>query len=112
MDMPKTKPVFLCNSQEMSPTDEVLDRGGLDNTTRNTRTSETRRSQFTHNSPPDGGWGWVVTFSAFFIGLILDGISYSFGLFFKELYTYFNESRSLTSWIISTLNGTYLSIGE
>ena len=62
--------------------------------------------------PPDGGWGWVVTFSAFIVGVILDGISFSFGLFFKELYIYFNESRSLTSWIISVLNGTYLSIGE
>lgn len=61
--------------------------------------------------PPDGGWGWVVTFSAFMVGVILDGISFSFGLFFKELYVYFNESKSVTSWIISVLNGTYLGIG-
>ena len=63
-------------------------------------------------SPPDGGWGWVVTFSAFTVAFILDGIAYSFGLFFKEIYTYFNESKSLTSLVISCLNGTYLSTGE
>ena len=62
--------------------------------------------------PPDGGWGWVVTFSAFMVGLILDGVSFSFGIYFKELYVYFNESKGLTSWIISVLNGTYLSIGK
>ena len=46
------------------------------------------------------------------VGVILDGISFSFGLFFKELYVHFNESKSLTSWIISVLNGTYLGIGK
>ena len=70
------------------------------------------RTQSCLDDPPDGGWGWVVTFSAFMVGLILDGISFSFGLFFKELYVYFNESKSLTSWIISVLNGTYLGIGK
>lgn len=64
------------------------------------------------DDPPDGGWGWVVTFSAFNVGLILDGIAFSFGLFFKELYVYFNESKGLTSWIISVLIGTYLGIGK
>ena len=70
------------------------------------------RTQSCLDDPPDGGWGWVVTFSAFMVGLILDGISFSFGLFFKELYVYFNESKSVTSWIISVLNGTYLGIGR
>ena len=70
------------------------------------------RTQSCLDDPPDGGWGWVVTFSAFMVGLILDGISFSFGLFFKELYVYFNESKSVTSWIISVLNGTYLGIGK
>ncbi|XP_045164709.1 monocarboxylate transporter 3-like [Mercenaria mercenaria] len=60
---------------------------------------------------PDGGWGWVVTFVAFMIGLILDGISFSFGILFKHLLVYFNESKSLTSWIISVFNGIYPGIG-
>lgn len=69
------------------------------------------RTRHCLQDPPDGGWGWVVTFSAFMVGLILDGVSFSFGIYFKELYVYFNESKGLTSWIISVLNGTYLSIG-
>ncbi|XP_045207943.2 monocarboxylate transporter 3-like [Mercenaria mercenaria] len=64
-----------------------------------------------YDNAPDGGWGWVVTFAAFMVGVILDGISFSFGIFFKELLVYFKESKSLTSWIISVLNGTYLGIG-
>ena len=66
----------------------------------------------TLQDPPDGGWAWVVTFSAFIVGVILDGISFSFGILFIQLLAHFDESRSLTSWIISVLNGTYLGIGK
>ena len=66
----------------------------------------------TLQDPPDGGWGWVVTFSAFIVGLILDGISFSFGILFVHLLPHFKGSRSLTSWIGSVLNGTYLGIGK
>jgi hypothetical protein len=72
---------------------------------------ELERGTSCYDNAPDGGWGWVVTFAAFMVGVILDGISFSFGLFFKELLLHFNESKSLTSWIISVLNGTYLGIG-
>ncbi|XP_052782946.1 monocarboxylate transporter 12-like [Mya arenaria] len=64
-----------------------------------------------YDNAPDGGWGWAVTFAAFMVGVILDGISFSFGIFYRELLQYFEESKSLTSWIISVLNGTYLGIG-
>ncbi|WAR07480.1 MOT12-like protein [Mya arenaria] len=60
---------------------------------------------------PDGGWGWVVTFAALCTTFIVDGISFSFGVFYIELLDYFGESRSLTSWIISVLNGTYHLVG-
>ena len=62
--------------------------------------------------PPDGGWGWLVTFSAFSIAIIVDGISFTFGILFIELLDYYEESKSLTSWVISVMNGTYLSIGK
>lgn len=65
-----------------------------------------------YDNAPDGGWGWVVTFAAFMVGVILDGISFSFGLFFKELLVHFNASKSLTSWVSSAFNGTYLGIGK
>lgn len=81
-----------------------------DNKIKNEKTVE--RATSCYDNAPDGGWGWVVTFAAFMVGLILDGISFSFGLFFKELLAHFNESKSLTSWIISVLNGTYLGIGK
>ncbi|XP_052782944.1 monocarboxylate transporter 9-like [Mya arenaria] len=64
-----------------------------------------------YDNAPDGGWGWVVTFAAFMVGLILDGITHLFGIFYRELLQYFQESKSLTYWIFSVLNGTYLGIG-
>ena len=71
-----------------------------------------QRRKSCHDNAPNGGWGWMVTFSGFMASLILDGISYSFGIFFPELLDYFNDSRTLTSLIISVFNGTYLGIGE
>lgn len=62
--------------------------------------------------PPDGGWGWVVTFSSFMIGVIVDGICFTFGFFFIEFQTYFGSNKSVTSLINSVLNGTYLTIGK
>ncbi|KAL4228587.1 Mct1p [Mactra antiquata] len=75
------------------------------------RPSPPARAVSCYDNAPDGGWGWVVTFAAFMVGVILDGISFSFGLFFKELLIHFNESKSLTSWVSSVFNGTYLGIG-
>ena len=63
------------------------------------------------HEPLDGGWGWVITFSAFIINAIVDGIIYSFGIFFKDIYEYFDSSKSLTSWIVSVLTGVILSSG-
>ena len=62
--------------------------------------------------PPDGDWGWVVTFSSFMVGLVVDGICFTFGFFFLEFQTYFGSNKSVTSLINSTLNGTYLTIGK
>ena len=73
---------------------------------------ELSRTTSCYDNAPDGGWGWAVTFAAFMVSVILDGISFSFGIFYKELLIHFNESKSLTSWIISVMNGTYLGIGE
>ncbi|XP_058066249.1 uncharacterized protein LOC131215870 [Anopheles bellator] len=48
---------------------------------------------------PDGGFGWVVVFSSFMISLIMDGVSFSFGLIYIELLAYFGESKAKTAWI-------------
>ena len=62
--------------------------------------------------PPDGGWGWVITLSSFVIGMIVDGIAFTFGIFFSEFQNYFGANKSTTSSINSVLTGTYLSIGK
>ncbi|XP_045114270.1 uncharacterized protein LOC123506341 isoform X2 [Portunus trituberculatus] len=48
---------------------------------------------------PDGGWGWVIVAASFMVHCIADGITMSFGVFFVELLNYFNEGKSLTSWV-------------
>ena len=61
---------------------------------------------------PDGGWGWVILFSSFAISMLVDGVCFSFGIFFDEFRSEFQASKAETSWIGSVLNGTYLAVGE
>ncbi|XP_014673972.1 PREDICTED: uncharacterized protein LOC106814187 [Priapulus caudatus] len=61
--------------------------------------------------PPDGGWGWMVVLAAFFIHVIADGITYSFGVYLIEFIDYFDSSRSATSLIASILVGVTLGSG-
>lgn len=62
-------------------------------------------------TPPDGGYGWVILASSFFINFLVDGVCFSFGIFFVEFLDYFGASRAKTSWIGSILNGMYLFMG-
>lgn len=48
----------------------------------------------------------MIVLSAFFVSLISDGISFSFGILYTDLLAYFEESKSLTSWIGSVFYGT------
>ncbi|XP_059620166.1 uncharacterized protein LOC132264105 [Phlebotomus argentipes] len=49
---------------------------------------------------PDGGFGWVVVFASLMVSLISDGVSFSFGLIYTELLTYFRDSSpSKTAWV-------------
>ncbi|KAM5125364.1 monocarboxylate transporter 7 [Mantella aurantiaca] len=50
---------------------------------------------------PDGGWGWAVAVAFFFVEVFTYGVIKSFGVFFKDLMIYFDESNSRISWIIS-----------
>ncbi|KAJ6637586.1 Monocarboxylate transporter 5 [Pseudolycoriella hygida] len=61
--------------------------------------------------PPDGGWGWVVVFGSFMVHVITDGLTYSFGIFYNEFLSYFNEGRGYTAWIASLLVGITLCSG-
>ena len=44
--------------------------------------------------------------------IILDGMMFSFGVFFLDLLDSFGESKGKTSWVGSTLMGTHLIMGE
>ncbi|XP_067913606.1 monocarboxylate transporter 1-like [Heterodontus francisci] len=54
-------------------------------------------------TPPDGGWGWAVTFASF----ISIGFSYAFPkaitVFFKEIKDIFESTDSQVSWISSIM---------
>ncbi|ELU15285.1 hypothetical protein CAPTEDRAFT_171191 [Capitella teleta] len=59
----------------------------------------------------DGGWGWIVLFASFLNSVILDGVCFSFGIFFLEYLDHFQENKGKTAWIGSVLNGTYMIMG-
>ena len=63
-------------------------------------------------TPPDGGWGWVIVFSSFFMNMIVDGICYSYGVLMPELIEIFNTSTAMMSLGGAMLLGTYMMSGK
>ncbi|XP_074652647.1 monocarboxylate transporter 12-B-like isoform X2 [Tubulanus polymorphus] len=61
--------------------------------------------------PPDGGWGWVVVIASLFCNIIVDGVCFSFGIFFIAFQEHFHSTTSATSWVGSLLIGIYLIMG-
>jgi len=61
--------------------------------------------------PPDGGWGWAVTFGSFMIHIIADGITYTLGIFLVEFMKDFKVGSEATSWIASILVAVTLGSG-
>ena len=53
-----------------------------------------------------------VVFASLMINIVVDGICYSFGVFFPYLLDEFNETKSKTSFVGSFIPGMYLSMGE
>ncbi|XP_062620020.1 monocarboxylate transporter 12-like [Saccostrea cucullata] len=60
---------------------------------------------------PDGGYGWVIVISAFFVMLISEGFSLSFGVLFTELSDVFGQSKSVTSIVASLFYGIPMVCG-
>lgn len=60
---------------------------------------------------PDGGYGWVVVFASLMVSLIADGVSFSFGLIYTELNSYFKESKTKTAWVSSLFLAIPLLVG-
>lgn len=63
-------------------------------------------------TPPDGGYGWVIVICAFFIHIIVDGIAFTFAIFYNEFLIYFKEGQGKTALVGSLLAGFYLLIGQ
>ncbi|XP_033728182.1 monocarboxylate transporter 12-like [Pecten maximus] len=59
----------------------------------------------------DGRWGWIVIFASFMHHVLLDGITYSFGIFFNDFLEYFGGSKGKTQMLGSVISGYYLFIG-
>ncbi|XP_033731276.1 monocarboxylate transporter 13-like [Pecten maximus] len=41
---------------------------------------------------PDGGWGWMVAFSSLILGVLINGICLTYGIFFPVFLKHFDES--------------------
>ncbi|XP_016356604.1 monocarboxylate transporter 13 [Sinocyclocheilus anshuiensis] len=54
------------------------------------------------SDPPDGGYGWVVVTSAFFIMGLTAAVFKNFGLFFLEIQSHYDVLNSTTSWVTSS----------
>lgn len=63
-------------------------------------------------APPDGGWGWFVVLGSFLLLFIINGIFYSFGVFYMEFLTYFKGGHVETAWVISLVPGVTLLVGK
>ncbi|GIX80701.1 monocarboxylate transporter 12 [Caerostris extrusa] len=73
--------------------------------------AEDEEIEFMMPEPPDGGWGWVVVFCSFMIHVIVDGVTYTFGIFYLEFLRYFGESKGATAWVASIMVGTTFCVG-
>ncbi|XP_033728183.1 monocarboxylate transporter 12-like [Pecten maximus] len=61
--------------------------------------------------PDDGGWGWMVAFASFMHNFLLDGVIYTFGIFFDDFLQHFGDSKGKTQTLSSVIGGSYLLIG-
>ncbi|KAL4220443.1 solute carrier 16 [Mactra antiquata] len=55
----------------------------------------------------DGGYGWVIVVAFFLIEVLVDGIRFSFGLYFVQFLDEFGEGKGRTAWVGSLMVATY-----
>lgn len=65
----------------------------------------------TKKPPPDGGYGWVVLFAVFMIGLFLDGIMYSFGTIINAIKEHYQINDKTANFLVSLYTGLFLMSG-
>jgi len=62
-------------------------------------------------TPPDGGYGWIVVIASFINHIIVDGIAFTFGVFYEDFLDYFEAGSGKTALVGSLLSGFYLITG-
>lgn len=60
---------------------------------------------------PDGGYGWVIVFSSFFIHLMCNGLTLAMGVLCVSWFQEFNSSKTETSWVVSVTVAVMLGMG-
>lgn len=55
----------------------------------------------------DGGYGWVIVFAFFLIEVLVDGIRFSFGVYFVEFLDEFKRGKGETAWVGSLMVAIY-----
>ncbi|KAL6261285.1 hypothetical protein P5V15_008807 [Pogonomyrmex californicus] len=70
-----------------------------------------RKTRKTKMIPPDGGWGWVVLFSALVVNFLIPGTVKSFGVLFVEFLHVFKASSTAASWMPALCYFLYSSLG-
>ncbi|CAK8683239.1 unnamed protein product [Clavelina lepadiformis] len=63
-----------------------------------------------YKDPPDGGWGWAVTFTSFLTYAIAWAVARGISVLFTNLQETFQSTISATSWITSLITG-FLACG-
>nr|XP_012235399.1 PREDICTED: uncharacterized protein LOC105679747 isoform X2 [Linepithema humile]XP_012235400.1 PREDICTED: uncharacterized protein LOC105679747 isoform X2 [Linepithema humile] len=71
----------------------------------------TKKARKTKMVPPDGGWGWVVLFSALIVNFLIPGTVKSFGVLFVEFLHVFKASSTAASWMPALCYFLYSSLG-
>jgi len=75
-------------------------------------TSELKTAPQVLTVPPDGGYGWVIVFAAFMNHVIVDGIAFTFGVFFRSFLEQFEAGKAMTALAGSLMSGCYLLTGS
>uniref|UniRef100_A0A182K9Y6 Major facilitator superfamily (MFS) profile domain-containing protein n=1 Tax=Anopheles christyi TaxID=43041 RepID=A0A182K9Y6_9DIPT len=87
-----------------SPVGSILSHGSATSSSSGSSSSSSSNENsslgaYAEARPPDGGWGWVVCFASFMVNLIADGVTFSFGVMYIELLSYFGEGKGKTAWV-------------
>ena len=62
--------------------------------------------------PPDGGWGWVIVAASLVANIIVDGITYTFGILLPWIEDAFQQPKRTITLAGSLQVGIYLCVGE